>query len=90
MTSREFFVEVEENLTEGYGVKMVAKDGFKMKVTFSHLDDTGEPYYVAVGIEGSEFAHISEIFTTTELEKFVINSGFEVYEVFDLDPESHQ
>ncbi len=79
MTTKDFYPQVQCDLEEGYSVKLIANDGFKMKVSFSHLDDTGEPYYVAVGIEGSEFAHISELFTTDELERFVINSGFELY-----------
>lgn len=79
MTTKDFYPQVQCDLEEGYSVKLIANDGFKMMVSFSHLDDTGEPYYVAVGIEGSEFAHISELFTTDELERFVINSGFELY-----------
>lgn len=83
MTQKKFFIDVEDNLNEGYGVKMVSKNNFRMSVTFSHLDNTGEPYYVATGIEGSEFASGSEIFTIDELEKYVNNSKFEVYEVFE-------
>ena len=79
MTSKNFYSQVMDNLEEGYSVKMVSKNGFKMEVSFSHIDKTGEPYYVAVGIEGSEFAHISELFTTDKLEGFVISGGFELY-----------
>lgn len=79
MTKQDFYPQVQCDLEEGYSVKLIAADGFKMKVSFSHLDETGEPYYVAVGIEGSEFAHISEIFDTDSLERFVVNSGFELY-----------
>ena len=83
MTQKDFFIEVEDNLNEGYGVKMVSPNNFRMSVTFSHRDNTGELYYVATGIEGSEFASGSKIFTIDELEKYVNNSKFEVYEVFD-------
>ena len=80
MTHEQFYPQVQCDIEEGYPVKLIASDGFKMKVSFAYLDNTGEPYYTCVGIEGSEFAHISEIMSTDELENFVVNSGFELYE----------
>ena len=79
MTTKDFYPQVQCDLEEGYPVKLVASDGFKMKVSFAYMDETGEPYYTCVGIEGSEFAHISETMNTDELERFVVNSGFELY-----------
>ena len=79
MTAKEYAETVYVDLIEGYTLKLVSKDGFKMRVGFSFVDSTGEPYYTAAGIEGSEFATISVIFTESELERFIINSGFELY-----------
>lgn len=79
MTQKDFYPQVQCDLEEGYSVKLIANDGFKMKVSFAYLDNTGEPYYTCVGIEGSEFAHISEIMSTDELERFVVNGNFELY-----------
>jgi hypothetical protein len=80
MTHENYYSQVQCDLDEGYSVKLFAPDGFKMKVSFSWMDDTGEPYYVAVGIEGSEFAHISEDFDINSLENFIVDGGFELYE----------
>jgi hypothetical protein len=79
MTQKDFYPQVQCDLEEGYSVKLIDNDGFKMKVSFAYLDNTGEPYYTCVGIEGSEFAHISEIMSTDELERFVVNGNFELY-----------
>ena len=75
MTTKNF-AQLYEDLTEGYTVNLISKDGFEACVSFSHMDDEGEYYFSAVGINGSGFARNSEIMNSNELEKFVMNNGF--------------
>jgi hypothetical protein len=80
MTQQDFYTKVYDNLTEGYPTVLISNDGFKMRVYFGYMDETGEPWFNAIGIEGSEFARVSETFNSEELERFVINNGFELYQ----------
>ena len=76
--TKQGFLKVYEDLTEGYTTNLINKDGFEICVSFAYMDNEGEYYFSAVAIKGGEFAHISEILSGDGLEKFVINNGFEV------------
>ena len=80
MTNKDFYIKVEDVLNEGYPVKLIDNDGFKISVKFAGMDNTGENFYSCVGIEGCELANISLCMDSNKLEKFVINNGFELYE----------
>ena len=82
MNTSEYYSKVQCDLDEGYSVKLISKSGFKMKVSFSHLDETGEPYYVVVGIDGSQLARNSEIFDTKGLENFIC-SDFDPMDLYE-------
>ena len=79
MTHENYYRQVQCDLDEGYSVKLIAPDGFKIKVSFAYMEDTGEPHYVANGIEGSRYAHSSEYFTIKQLEDMIVNEGYELY-----------
>lgn len=72
MTQKDFLNRVYCDLIEGYSVELV-KGNFKVKVSFSDLDETGEPYY-KVEHEGMEIACLN----TEAIECFCVRSGYEV------------
>ena len=78
MTEREYYSKVMDELTEGYEIKLRSKDGFNVKVSFGYLDNEGEYWFSLVGVEGSQFAHNSEVMDSIELKNFVLNNGFEI------------